>query len=185
MVRIGGIIVAGGIIATITFSFFMYDEYAHKEVKIATTGDPISIGNVNFDIQYVANFESLAKTQKFIQQEKVEIDKGLIEASSEIPDGTWFQIQITAENTSDEDIRMTGGQFYLYDKNDKKYDAKFIGYGENELSLTILEPNKPVTVTTQYDIPYDEEMQYKVGIVPNRFGLEDTTEIAFICIKNC
>ena len=112
---------AGGIIATITFSFFMYDEYAHKEVKIATTGDPISIGNVNFDIQYVANFESLAKTQKFIQQEKVEIDKGLIEASSEIPDGTWFQIQITAENTSDEDIRMTGGQFYLYDKKFRVY----------------------------------------------------------------
>ena len=185
MVRIGGIIVAGAIIATIAFSFFMYDEYAHKEIKTATIGEAIRVGNVNFDIQYVANFESLAKTKLFIEQEKVEINKGLIEASSETADGAWFQIQITAENTSDEDIRMTGGQFYLYDKNNKKYDATFIGYGESELSLTILEPNKPVTVTTQYDIPYDEEMQYKVGIVPNRFGLEGTTEIAFICIKNC
>ena len=185
MVRIGGIIVAGSIITVIAISFFLYDEYAHKEIKIATTGEPISVGNVDFDVQYVGNFESLTKTQKFIQQEKVEIDKGLIEASSEIPDGVWFQIQITAENTSDEDIRMTGGQFYLYDKNNKKYDASFIGYGENELSLIILEPKKPVTVTTQYDIPYDEEMQYKIGIVPNRFGLESTTEIAFICIKNC
>jgi len=185
LVRIGGIIVACGILATIGFSWYMYSEYTYKEVKTATIGEEIRIGNVNFDIQYVANFESFAKTKLFIEQEKVEIDKGLIEASSEIPDEIWFQIQITAENTGDEDIRMTGGQFFLYDKNNKKYDASFIGYGEGELSLTILEPNKPVTVTTQYDIPYDEEMQYKVGIVPNRFGLEDTTEIAFICIKNC
>ena len=28
-------------------------------------------------------------------------------------------------------------------------------------------------------------MAYRVGIVPNRFGMEQTTEIAFICIKNC
>ena len=48
---------AGAIIATIAFSFFMYDEYAHKDVKIATTGEPMRIGNVNFDVQYVANFE--------------------------------------------------------------------------------------------------------------------------------
>ncbi|MEC8529672.1 MAG: hypothetical protein VXY27_02095, partial [Thermoproteota archaeon] len=36
-----------------------------------------------------------------------------------------------------------------------------------------------------YDIEYDEEMQYRVGIVPNRHGMEGTQEIAFICIKNC
>jgi len=28
-------------------------------------------------------------------------------------------------------------------------------------------------------------MQYRVGIVPNRHGMDGTQEIAFICIKNC
>ena len=48
-----------------------------------------------------------------------------------------------------------------------------------------LEPQKAVTLTTQFDIEYDDEMQYRVGIVPNRHGMEGTQEIAFICIKNC
>ncbi len=61
----------------------------------------------------------------------------------------------------------------------------FIGYGDNELSLIDLETNDSVTVTTQFDIPYDDEMQYKVGILPDKFGLQDSKERGFICIKNC
>ena len=78
-----------------------------------------------------------------------------------------------------------GKGIYVYDINDKKWPASFVGYGDTELSVVELETNKAVTVTTQFDIPYDDEMVYRVGIVPNRFGMEQTTEIAFICIKNC
>ena len=85
----------------------------------------------------------------------------------------------------DEIIEFTGGEFHLYDTNDKKWAASFVGYGDSELTEVKLEQNKAVTVTTQFDIPYDEEMTYRVGIVPNRFGMEQTTEIAFNCIKNC
>ena len=118
MAGISTFILLGIVIGSISFSMFLFLD---NQIITLTpeSSESVKVGGVNFDVQYVANFESLAKTQKFIQQEKVEINKGLIEASSEIPDGTWFQIQITAENTSDEDIRMTGGQFYLYDKNDK------------------------------------------------------------------
>ena len=42
-----------------------------------------------------------------------------------------------------------------------------------------------VTVTTQFDIPYDDEMKYNVGIIPNRFGLQDSQERGFVCMKNC
>ena len=42
-----------------------------------------------------------------------------------------------------------------------------------------------VTVTTQFDIPYDDEMKYSVGIIPDRFGLQDSQERGFVCIKNC
>ena len=46
-------------------------------------------------------------------------------------------------------------------------------------------PGSSTTVTTQFDIPYDDEMQYKVGILPDKFGLQDSKERGFICIKNC
>ena len=46
-------------------------------------------------------------------------------------------------------------------------------------------PGSSVTVTTQFDIPYDEEMKYTVGILPDRFGLQDSEERGFVCIKNC
>ena len=42
-----------------------------------------------------------------------------------------------------------------------------------------------VTVTTQFDIPYDDEMKYGIGIIPDRYGLQDSQERGFICIKNC
>jgi len=52
---------------------------------------------------------------------------GLLSQSSEIPEGVYFQIQITANNTGNETVELTGGQFFLYDINNKKHKAKFIG----------------------------------------------------------
>ena len=98
---------------------------------------------------------------------------------------TYFQIQVTAENKGDDIVRLTGGQLHLYDDSNTRFSPIFVGYGETELSLVDLEPQKAVTLTTQFDIEYDEEMQYRVGIVPNRHGMDGTQEIAFICIKNC
>ena len=37
----------------------------------------------------------------------------------------------------------------------------------------------------QFDVQYDDEMKYTVGIIPNRYGLQDIQEMAFICVKNC
>ena len=117
--------------------------------------------------------------------ERTQIEQGLTEGTSETPEGIYFQIQITAENKGNETTTLTGGQFHLYDDKNTRYGAVFVGYGEDELSVVELKPNNAVTVTTQFDIPYEEEMKYQVGIVPNRFGLQETQEIAFICIKNC
>ena len=65
----------------------------------------------------------------------------------------------------------------------------FIGYADSgdieELSMVDLLPNSSITVTTQFDIPYDDEMKYSIGIIPDRFGLQDSQERGFICIKNC
>ena len=140
---------------------------------------------LDLEMPVMNGFEFLEKTKEFKLAEKAEIDRGLIEASNEKPTHTYFQIQVTAENKGDEIVRFTGGQLHLYDDSNTRFSPIFVGYGESEISLVDLEPQKAVTLTTQFDIEYDEEMQYRVGIVPNRHGMDGTQEIAFICIKNC
>ena len=185
MVRVGGIIVIASVFAIIGVSFYFYSFEVLTDVKVSSFGEPVQVGDIMFEIQYVANFEFLGKTKEFKIAEQSEIDRGLIEASNEKPTHTYFQIQVTAENKGDEIVRLTGGQLHLYDDSNTRFSPVFIGYGETELSLVDLEPQKAVTLTTQFDIEYDEEMLYRVGIVPNRHGMDGTQEIAFICIKNC
>jgi len=184
MVGFATVIAIGIVIASISVSMIIFWE-SQTTSKFSEYGDVIKVGDVKFDVQYVTNHEILKKNKMYAEFEKLYIKKGLIDESNEIPEGVYFQIQITANNIGNETIELTGGQFFLYDINNKKHEAKFIGYGENELTMLKLEPNNPITVTTQFDVQYDDEMKYTVGIIPNRYGLQDVQEMAFICIKNC
>ena len=188
MVGFATVIAIGIVIGSISVSMIIFWE-SQTTSKFLEYSDEIKVGNVKFDIQYVTNYDVLVKEKA--QQEFQELyletgpNPGLLSQSSEIPEGVYFQIQITANNTGNETVELTGGNFFLYDINNNKYLAKFIGYGENELTVLELEPNNPITVTTQFDIQYDDEMKYTVGIIPNKYGLQDSQERAFICIKNC
>ena len=184
MVGFGTVIAIGIVIVSISVSMVIFWE-SQTTSKFSEYGDVIKVGDVKFDVQYVTNHEIIKKNKMYAEFEKLYVKKGLVDESNEIPDGVYFQIQITANNIGNETIELTGGQFFLYDINNKKHEAKFIGYGENELTVLKLEPNNPITVTTQFDVQYDDEMKYTVGIIPNRYGLQDTQEMAFICIKNC
>ena len=184
MVGFGTVIAIGIVIASISVSMMIFWE-SQTTSKFSEYGDEIKVGDVKFDVQYVTNHEILKKNKMYAEFEKLYVKKGLIDESNEIPDGVYFQIQITANNIGNETIELTGGQFFLYDINNKKHEAKFIGYGENELTVLKLEPNNPITVTTQFDVQYDDEMKYTVGIIPNRYGLQDIQEMAFICVKSC
>jgi len=184
MVGFGTVIAIGIVIASISVSMIIFWE-GQTTSKFSEYGDVIKVGDVKFDVQYVTNHEIIKKNKMYAEFEKLYIKKGLVDESNEIPDGVYFQIQITANNIGNETIELTGGQFFLYDINNKKHEAKFIGYGENELTVLKLEPNNPITVTTQFDVQYDDEMKYTVGIIPNRYGLQDVQEMAFICVKNC
>ena len=184
MVGFGTVIAIGIVIVSISVSMVIFWE-SQTTSKFSEYGDEIKVGDVKFDVQYVTNHEILKKNKMYAEFEKLYIKKGLIDESNEIPEGVYFQIQITATNIGNETIELTGGQFFLYDINNKKHEAKFIGYGENELTVLKLEPNNPITVTTQFDVQYDDEMKYTVGIIPNRYGLQDVQEMAFICVKNC
>ena len=186
MLGIGTLIMLGIVIGSICISMYLFLDDRFVDI----TGEPndtITVGGVEFYVNHIGNYEILEKTKEYTEIEKTQAIKGL--ATSEKAEGVYFQIKITAHNIGTETVRFTGGQFYLYDIDRTKYDAVFIGYdssdGTEELSVVDLLPNGSVTVITQFDIPYDDEMKYSVGIIPNRFGLQDSQERGFVCIKNC
>jgi len=47
----------------------------------------------------------------------------------------------------------------------------------------LLEPNQPVSYTTQFDIPFDENKQYRIGILPTKE--QASIDIGIICVTNC
>jgi hypothetical protein len=186
MAGIGTFIMLGIVIGSISVSMYLFLDGQ----MVTITGEPgnsITVGNVEFNIIHIGNYEILEKTKEYKEIEKTQAIKGL--ATSEMAEGVYFQIQITAHNIGSKTVKITGGQIYLYDINQEKYDAVFVGYAGSdiieELSAIDLLPDSSVTVTTQFDIPYDDKMQYTVGILPDRFGLQDSEERGFICIKNC
>jgi len=182
MIGFGTLVILGVVIGSISVSMFLFIDNLTIDVT-SESGEPIQVGDVKFDTQFVSIYEILEKKSEYLEFEKDLIEKGI--STSETPDGIYFQIQITAHNMGTETVRITGGQIHLFDSNNTKYDAVFIGYGDGELSIIDLEPNNSVTVTTQFDIPYDDQMKYSVGIIPDRFGLQDSQERGFICVKNC
>ncbi len=186
MAGIGTFIMLGIVIGSICVSMYLF-----LDSQTATiTGEPgnqITVGNVEFHVNHIGNYEILEKNKEYAEIEETQAVKGL--ATSEIAEGVYFQIQITAHNIGTESVRFTGGQFYLFDVDKTKYDAVYIGYdtseGTEELSVVDLLPNGSITVTTQFDIPYDDEMKYSIGIIPDRFGLQNSQERGFVCVKNC
>ena len=57
LIKIGGIIVIAGIIISIGIAFLFYGEESFREVKVSSWGEPIMVGGVNFDVQYVTNYD--------------------------------------------------------------------------------------------------------------------------------
>ena len=182
MIRFGALLLLGLVIGSVSVSMFIFIDNTTIDVT-SESGEHVQVGDIKFDVQFVSYYEILEKKSEYIEFEKDLVTKGI--SSSETPDGIYFQIQITVHNMGTEAVRITGGQFHLFDTNNTKYDAVFIGYGEGELSLIDLEPNSSITVTTQFDIPYDDQMEYRVGIIPDRYGLQDYQERGFVCVKNC
>ena len=152
-----------GIFVSMGAGMYMYSQYQTNYIT-AIAGDTITVGPV----EYVITFE------------------GTHNGSEEIrPENTFVMIGITAKNTSDEKTLLTGGQFYIVDEKDQKHEAI---YGEGEFSskdlfIEWLEPNKPIEITTQFDISFDEELQYKIIVRPQKE--QSTVDTAVVCITNC
>ena len=159
MVGIGTLIMLGIVGGSICFSMYWFLDERFVNV-IEESGGSVTVGGVEFYVNHIGNYEILEKNKEYAEIEKTQETKGL--ATSEMAEGVYFQIQITAHNIGTETVRFTGGQFHLYDIDNTKYDAVHIGYdtseGTEELSVVDLLPDGFITVTTQFDIPYDDEM---------------------------
>ena len=78
---------------------------------------------------------------------------------------------------------ISGGQFYIVDEKDQKHEAVFGEFSAKDLHYEGLDPGKPIERTTQFDIPFDEESQYKIIIRPQKE--QSTVDTALICLTNC
>ena len=161
MARMGLVIVIGAIIGSMVLANYTYMQYQTNFIE-TTAGEAVMVGPV----EYVITFE------------------GTHEGSKEVmPENTFVKIGISAKNTSDEKTLLSGGQFYIVDQKNQNHKAVFGEFSSKDLWLEWLEPNKPIEVSTQFDIPFDEEIIYKIIIRSQKE--QSTTDTASVCLINC
>ena len=161
MARMGLVIVIGAIIGSMVLANYMYMQYQTNFIEVSE-GETVIVGPV----EYVVTFEGTHDGDKETE-----------------PENTFVKIGIIAKNISDENTVVSGGQFFLIDEKDQKHKAVFGEFSSKDLWLVGLEPNKPIEVTTQFDIPFDEDENYKVVIRPQKD--QATVDTASICLTNC
>jgi len=161
MAKVGAVIVIGVIIATMAAGMYTYTQYQTNYIA-SVAGETITVGPV----EYVITFEGTHEGNKKV-----------------VPENTFVKIGITAKNISNEKTMLTGGQFYIIDEKEQKHEAVYGEFSSKDLFIEWLEPNKPIEITTQFDIPFDEEKQYKIIIRPQKE--QSTVDTAVVCITNC
>ncbi len=155
-----GIIIAA-IAASMLFSIYMYNEYQPNFILVEA-GQPVQIGPVIYTVEHL----------------------GMHEGDDDImPNEIFFKIKIIAENVGSTTTSLSGGQFYLLDKNDYKYRAVYGEFDNEDLYNDDLKPTESITRTTQFDIPFDEDMKYRIGILPTKE--QSSKDIGIICVMNC
>jgi len=161
MVKMGAMIVIGFIIVTMAAGMYTYTLYQTNYIT-SVAGETVTVGPV----EYVITFDGTHEGNKEV-----------------VPENTFVMIKITAKNISDEKTILTGGQFYIVDEKEQKHEAVYGEFSSKDLFIEWLEPNKPIEITTQFDIPFDEEKQYKIIIRPQKE--QSTVDTAVVCITNC
>jgi hypothetical protein len=161
MARMGLVIVIGAIIGSMVLANYMYMQYQTNFIEVSE-GETVLVGPV----EYIVTFEGTHDGDKETE-----------------PENTFVKIGIIAKNISDENTVVSGGQFFLIDEKDQKHKAVFGEFSSKDLWLVGLEPNKPIEVTTQFDIPFDEDENYKIVIRPQKD--QATVDTASICLTNC
>ena len=118
MGQIGIIIVIAIIIVSMGAAMYMYTQYQTNFI-IGKMGEPIVVGPV----EYAVSFDGTHKGSK-----------------ETIPENTFVKIKIIAKNISNEDTRISGGQFYIVDEKQQKHQAVYGKFSADDLLDYLLEP---------------------------------------------
>ena len=113
MARIGIVIVGVAIIVSIGFALFYYVEFQPNFINV-NGGESVKVGPIKYTIEYIGQHNGDENTK---------------------PENTFFQISIIVENEGVEASRMTGGQFYILDENDKKVQPVYGNFSENDSQI--------------------------------------------------
>jgi len=161
MARIGIIIVIAAVIVSMGVAMYTYAQYQTNYIT-AVAGETVTVGPVEYTITFEGTHEGDKKT---------------------IPENTFVMIGIVAKNIGDEKTLISGGQFYFVDEKEQKHKPVYGEFSSKDMLREWLEPNKPIEKTTQFDILFDEEKQYKIIIRPQKE--QSSVDTAVICIANC
>ena len=155
-----GIIIAA-IAASMVFATYMYYEYQPNFILVESE-QPVQVGPVIYTIKHL----------------------GMHEGDDDIkPEEIFFKIEIIAENVGQSTTLLSGGQFYLLDESDNKHRAVFGEFSDEDLFNDELKPGETITRTTQFDILFDEDMTYRIGVLPTKE--QSSNDIGIICVLNC
>ncbi len=160
MVRFVLLIFLCAIFASIGAGMYAYSLY-QTNYLFAEAGESIQVGPTKYIVAYEGQHNGNAELR---------------------PENSFFMIRITAENFGIETTKISGGQFHLLDENEKIRPI-YGEFTEEDLFLHDLEPKKSQTFTTQFDIDFDKEKTYKVGIQARKD--QSSIDIAIVCILNC
>ena len=104
--------------------------------------------------------------------------------TSKRPDGIYYRIPLKMENLGKQQKSVFRDQFTLIDSKNREYktDKYWFSYTRDLVGGEGLSFNFPIERGIYFDIPYDEELQYKLKIKP--WG-KISFSYEIICVENC
>jgi len=104
--------------------------------------------------------------------------------TSKRPDGIYYRIPLKMENLGKQQKSVFLDQFTLIDSKNREYktDEYWSDYVKDLIGGEGLSFNFPIERGIYFDIPYDEELQYKLKIKP--WG-KISFSYEIICVENC
>lgn len=158
--RIGIIIFSVVVVLSIGVAMYMYTQYSPKIITV-NEGEAVIVGPIKYTVFY----------------------EGIFDKTGTQIENTLMRISITVENVGEIPTKINGGQFYILDKNDTKYQAVFVNFEDSDLLNVNVKPGQTIQKTTQFDVPFVNDATYRVGILPTK--TQASTDIGMVCIVNC
>lgn len=163
MVRIGMVLVMGGILVSMSIAMFAWTQY-QPVILEASPGEPVIVGPVEYSITFDGTNAGVEGFQ---------------------PQDVFAKIRISMQNVADEEVTLNGGQFHFAGPDMNRVQAVFGNgtLGEEDMLIEKLQPGSRIIRTTQFDVPFDEDSTYHVYVRPAKE--HGTTDYAIICVTNC